>query len=220
MDPLTIAAIGTGGGLISMFGAAEQNALQRDMARAQYQIKLSNWRWSEMGNTLQHMYKNLEISRQNQARYRQNREIAKAANATRAIKEKGLRDNIGSQLVNLSRGQQQTSARLTSAMYGSNMNPRSGTAQALKRQLKEGGREAIKGLAMQNYLGKQNIIREQEAALARRDLYSHSSEAYYMPSQPPQYIDPPGFSTMQALGAFMGGAGSAIGMAGDIKSLG
>ena len=157
-------------GLINMFAASEQAAQAQDMARAQYAIKLSNWRWDEMGNTLQHMYRNLQLSRENQARFRQNREIARAANSTRALKEKTLRDNIGSQLVGLSRGQRQSAAQLTSAAYGAGLSPNSGTVKALKRQLDENGRSAIQQLAQENYMGKQAIIREQEAALSRRTI--------------------------------------------------
>lgn len=207
-------------GLINMFAASEQAAQAQDMARAQYAIKLSNWRWDEMGNTLQHMYRNLQLSRENQARFRQNREIARAANSTRALKEKTLRDNIGSQLVGLSRGQRQSAAQLTSAAYGAGLSPNSGTVKALKRQLDENGRSAIQQLAQENYMGKQAIIREQEAALSRRDLHGYNTEAYYMPSQPPQYIDPPGFSTMQALGAFAGGASQGVGMVSDFNTMG
>ena len=213
MDPVTAGIMGIGGGFISMMGAREQNAIQRDMARAQYNIRMSNYRWGEMGNSIQHMYRNLNISRQNQARFRQNREIARAANSTRAMKEKALQENVGSQLINISRAQQQSTAKLSTAASGAGLTPASGTVQALKRQLAEGGRDAVRSLALNNHLGKQNIIREQEAALARRDLYGYTNEAYYMPAQPPQYIDPPGMSTMGQLSAFMGGAASGMSIA-------
>ena len=213
------AIAGIAGGVFSAIGASEQAAAQQDMARAQYAINLSNWRWDEMGNSLQHMYRNLQLSRENQARFRQNREIARAANATRALKESTLRENIGAQLVSVSRANKQSSAQLTSSSYGAGLNPASGTVQALQRQLKENGRAAIQQLAKENYMGKQNIIREHEAALSRRDLYSYNTEAYYMPSQPPQYVDPPGMSTMGMLGAAMGGASSGIGIVGGLNDL-
>jgi hypothetical protein len=206
-----------GMGALQMFAGKEQAKNQALMQQAQHRIDMSNFARGEMIDRIQNMLKNEEISRVNQARWRQNRAIASAANETRALKEDVLRKNTATQLLNISRGQNQALDSLTSSAVAAGMTPQSGTAKALRRQLETKGYQEMVSLRANDYYARQNIIREQENALRTRDMYSHNEGAYYLPGQPPQLVQQTGTSFLQDATAFMGGAGQAVSMMGNIN---
>jgi hypothetical protein len=192
-------------------------AAQAAMEQAQHRIRLSNYNREVMQNTLQNMLKNEEISRVNQARWRQNRAIASAANETRALREERLSKNTASKLINISRGSNQSLDSLLSSAIGSGLSPQSGTASALRRQLEENGHKEMMFLKENDYYQRQNIIREQDNALRKRDLHSWNAGSYYMPGPAPQLVQQTGTSALQDMSAFMGGAASATQMMGGIN---
>lgn len=206
-----------GMGAMQMAGQRSAARTQARMEQEQHRIKMEAHRRGTMVNSLQNLLQNIEISRANQARWRQNRAIAKASNETRVLREGKLRRDSSTASINLSRGQNQALDSLTNAATGSNISPESGSFKAIKRAIQENSREGIKTLRMNDYFAKQNIIREQENALGRRDLTGYNQGKYYLGSPPPQLVQQVGTSALQSASAFLGGANQALGLMGGIN---
>ena len=209
--------LGMGG--LSMLGGMDANAQQRQMEQAQHAIRLSNYNREKMVGSLQNMMKNIEISRVNQARWRQNREIARAANTNRVLQEGELRRGVGGKLMQVSRGHTQALDNLASKAAGSGMTPESGTAMALKRMIEDASGAEMQNLRRNDYVARQNIIREQEKALASRDLYGYNQGSTYFSGPAPQLVQTAKTSPLQAATMFAGGAAQGLSMQGDLDSL-
>jgi hypothetical protein len=204
-------------GALNMFAGRQQAKTQAAVQRAQHAIDLSNYNRGKMIDNIQNLLKNEEISRINQARWRQNRAIAKAANETRALRENVLDKNTATQLINISRGNNQALDSLAVSSIGAGLSPQSGTVQALRRQLEENGHQEMMSLKNNDYYARQNIIREQENALRTRDLHGWNQGSYYLPGPAPTLVQQSGTSFLQDATSFMGGVQSSVGMMGNIN---
>jgi hypothetical protein len=209
--------LGMGG--LQMLSGMEANAQQRAMEQAQHAIRLSNYNREKMVGSLQNMMKNIEISRINQARWRQNREIARAANMNRVLQEGELRRSVGGKLMQISRGQSQALDTLTSKVAGSGMTPESGTARALRKMIQNASGQEMQNLKRNDYVSRQNIIREQDKALASRDLHGYKQGSTYFSGPAPQLVQTAKTSPLQAATMFAGGAAQGMSMAGDLNAL-
>ena len=68
-----------GMGILSIFQKRADEAKQRYMQQVQFAQNMSNRNWDTLNGSVQNLLKNIEIGRVNQARFRQNREIGRAA---------------------------------------------------------------------------------------------------------------------------------------------
>jgi len=214
-------ALAGGMGAMNMFAGQQQAETEQAIQRAQHAIRLSNYNRQTMIDNVQNLLKNEEISRINQARWRQNRAISKAANETRALQEGRLTRDTGAKLLNISRGHNQSLDSLAVSAVGAGLTPQSGTVKALARQLTENGHAEMTNLKTNDYLTRQNIIQQQENALAKRDLYSWNQGSYYLPGPAPTLVQQEGTSFLQDASAFMGGVSQGVGLMGNVnKALG
>jgi homoserine acetyltransferase len=212
-----------GMGLLNMFSAneeaAQQAAAQQWQEQAQHAVNTSNYYREIMTGSLQNMMKNIEISRVNQARLRQNRAIALAAIQTRALQEGQQRRQTASSLYNISIGSHQALDKLLTSASGAGISTQSGTYKALQRALLSKGKETMQSLKANDYLTRQNIIRQHDNALGQRDLYGWTQGSYYLPGPAPQLLQTPqhGRSFLQNLTSFMGGAGQGAQFMGNLN---
>ena len=72
-------ALTAGMGILSIFQKRADEAKQRYMQQVQFAQNMSNRNWEVLDGSVKNMLKNLEITRMNQARFRQNRKIGRAA---------------------------------------------------------------------------------------------------------------------------------------------
>ena len=205
-------------GGLNMLSGMEANAQQRQAEAAQHAIQMSNYNRQNMIGNLQNMMKNIEISRINQARWRQNREIARAANQNRVLQERELRKSVGGKMMQISRGRNQALDSLESRATGAGMTPESGTAKALRKMILTSSGQEMQNLRQNNYMARQNIIREQEKALASRDLYGYNQGSTYFSGPAPQLVQTAKTSPLQAASMFASGAASGIGLDADVTS--
>jgi len=204
-------------GGLSMLSGMQANAAQRQAEAAQHAIQMSNYNRENMIGNLQNMMKNIEISRINQARWRQNREIAKAANENRVLQERELRKSVGGKMMQISRGRNQALDALASKATGAGMTPESGTAKALRNMILTSSGQEMQSLRENNYMARQNIIREQEKALASRDLYSYNQGSTYFSGPAPQLVQTAKTSPLAAASMFASGAASGIGLDSSVQ---
>ena len=202
-------------GLLNMAAGQEQASAAEAQNKVKHLIAMSNYNMKVMQGGLENTFMNLQISRSNQARMRQNRAISKAANETRFVKERDLAKTFGGQLVKLGRGYTQALDSLATSSIGAGLNAQSGTVKALRRQILASNGQQMQNLREDNFISRQNIIREQENALAQRDLYGWNAESYFMPGQPPQYLEGPGYSPLQGAADAISGAGMAADFMGN-----
>ena len=207
---LDLLMMGMGG--LNMLSGMQANAQQRAQEQAQHAIRLSNYNRDTMIGNLQNMMKNIEISRVNQARWRQNREIARAANMTRVLQERELKKSIGGKLMQISRGHNRALDTLTSKIAGSGMTPESGTARALRKMISSASGQELQNLRQNDYMVRQNIIREQEKALGSRDLYGYNQGSTYFAGPAPQLVQTAKTSPLGAATMFASGVASGIDM--------
>lgn len=199
-------------GGLSILSGMQANKAQRAQEAAQHAIQLSNYNRQTMVGSLQNMLKNIEISRINQARWRQNREIARAANENRVLQEGELRKSVSGKLMQISRGHSQAMDSLSSRTAGAGLTPESGSAKAIRRMLLNSSAQDLQNLRSNDYMARQNIIREQEKALASRDLYGYNQGSYYFPGPAPQLVQTAKTSALGAATMFASGAASGIGL--------
>jgi hypothetical protein len=202
---------GVMGGL-SMLQGMQANKTQRAQEKIQHAINLANYNRQNMVGSLQNMFKNVEISRINQARWRQNRQIASTANENRVLQEGELRKSVGGKLLQISRGHTQAIDSLSSRTAGAGMTPESGTAKALRRMIMNSSAQDLQNLRSNDYMARQNIIREQEKALSSRDLFSYNQGSYYYPGETPQLMQTAKTSALGAATMFASGAAQGMNM--------
>ena len=214
-------AFSAGMGILNLMMASQKQKEKRHMEKARHLIRHSNYIRETQIGTMQNLLQNIEISRMNQARWRQNREIARAANQTRVLEEREHRKDLGGRLLQLSRGNNRSLDSLESNAWGNNLTPESGTFKTLRKMLIKANASDLQNLRENDYVARQNIIRKQEAALNKRDLYSWNAGSYYLPGPAPQLVQSMGYSAMQGMTDFASGFGqgmNTIGSLGDVGS--
>lgn len=208
--------LGVGMGVMSLLSANEQAEQQRLMAAIQHAQGMSNRNWGVLQGGVQNVLKNIEISRINQARHRANRSIEKAAMTSRAIKERALQKNLGSQLAEINNGLSDSLAKRKSVLTGKGLGFNSGTYKALEKSLVTNTAQVLTGVKVQNAIDKRNIKIEYENKLKQRDLFGWNNPEYYVPGQASGFVDPGGMSFLQGATAALGGAAQGISLASSI----
>tara|TARA_Y100000401_G_C8304499_1_gene216085 strand:+ start:529 stop:1206 length:678 start_codon:yes stop_codon:yes gene_type:complete len=213
-------AMGGVGAFLGIGSANEQAKIAAYQAKAKHANDMSKRNWQVIGDSVNNVFANIEISRRNQARWRMNREIARTAISNKAMKEIQRKKKLGSTLAQINKGFQDSEGNLLAAASGSNINPNSGTFKALKRALVESTENTLTGAKIEDYAMEQAIIREYEAELGKRDLFSFDMPTYYVPGSAPQeQAVPQSASFFQQASAGLSGFGAGVSMVSNLSSL-
>ena len=212
-------ALTAGMGILNIFQQKAEQEKQQYMQQVQFAQNMSNRNWDTLNGSVQNLLKNIEISRVNQARFRQNRAIGRAANSYAAIARRQLNKEIGSQLVEVNQGFKTSLGKLTAFASGSNLSTGSGTYKALKEQLKSNAGATLTAIKTNEFNERQNIQRGFEGILAKRDLFSYNMPSYYVPSQAPQNVASPGNNFLDYATAGLSGAAQGLDMVNTIGEI-
>ena len=208
-----------GMGILSIFQKRADEAKQRYMQQVQFAQNMSNRNWDTLNGSVQNLLKNIEIGRINQARFRQNREIGRAAISYKAASTRQLQKDTGSKLRQINQGYKSSIGKLTAARTGSGLSTNSGTYKALQNQFKANAGATLQAIKSNDHTERQNIQKAYEGILAKRDLFSYNMPSYYVPSQPPQNVASPGNNFMDYAAAGLSGAAEGLNMVNTIGSL-
>ena len=208
-----------GMGILSMFQKRADEAKQRYQQQVQFAQTMSNRNWDTLNGGVKNLLQNIEISRLNQARFRQNREIGRSANSYKALSQGQLRKDTGSKLIQINQGFRSSAAKLASASTGSGLSTNSGTYKALQEQLKSNAGATLASVKLTDFTERENIQRNYEGILAKRDLFSYNMPAYYIPSQPPQNVAKPAAGFLDYATAGLSGAAEGLNMVNTIGQL-
>tara|TARA_R110002020_G_scaffold57933_3_gene159080 strand:+ start:2483 stop:3277 length:795 start_codon:yes stop_codon:yes gene_type:complete len=213
-------AMGAAGAVLGIGAAKEQAAVQAYQAQAAHANAMSQRNWQVLGQGVNNLLDNIAISRRNQARWRMNRQIQDAAISNRALKELQSSRKLGSAIALINQGYQDTKGNLFAAAAGSNISPNSGTFKLLMNQLTDSTEETLVGAKVEKFAQDQAIIREYEAELGKRDLFSFDRPAYFVPGMAPQaQAVPQSAGFFQQATAALSGFGAGMNMVGGLKSL-
>jgi len=151
--------------------AGEQQKSQNALQRAQFEEQ-------EFNRKMQNQQKNRQIAKANAAKWMQNRNIAKAANKSRAEQEFWIQYNHENASGQFSRGFNKVNSQLQSNILQRGIKPSSQTAQALLRQSIETARKGMTSMSMNKENALVSAERKQRQALARRDFGYSNQEAF------------------------------------------
>ena len=214
--------IGLGMGAVSMIGGmaqadsgAESAAMQQwELQQAAANRRLE-WEHSEFVREGKIRAQNRDIAKANALKWMQNKNIAQAANKTRAEEEFYIRYNFNREVNNISTKVQQTNGAILENFAKRNINMRS----ANTRQLINMAIDDATGLVIDSRLNKENKMRsaerKQAAALASRD-FGYKNHTTFIPGM---YLQNPIMSPEQAyssthetgmMSALMGGVSSGL----------
>jgi len=208
-----------GMGILSIFQKRADEAKQKFAQQVEFAQNMSNRNWETLDGSVKNLLKNIEISRINQARFRQNREIGRAAMEYKALSKHELHKDTGSKLRQINQGLHSSMGKLSAAATGSGLSTNSGTYKALKNQFKANAGATLESIKINDHTERQNIQRAYEGLLAKRDLFSYNMPSYYVPSQPPQNVASPGNNFMDYASAGLSGAAEGLNMVNTIGQL-
>ena len=212
-------ALTAGMGILSIFQKRADEAKQRYMQQVQFAQNMSNRNWEVLDGSVKNLLKNLEITRMNQARFRQNREIGRAAQEYRSTARHQLQKDTGSKLRQINQGYKSSMGKLAAASTGSGLSTNSGTYKALKEQFKANAGATLQAIKINDHTERQNIQKAYEGILAKRDLFSYNMPSYFVPSQPPQNVGTPGNNFLDYATAGLSGATEGLNMVNTIGEL-
>ena len=200
MDPLTMGLLQGGSTMFQSMMAGRQQQAQAQAQQAQFE-------WQEFTRRMDTQIKNRQIAKQNAVRWQQNRNIAMAANRTRAEEEYWLRYNYNNETSAFSRNSRQANDQLLGHLHGRNINLKSQTAKQLLRSSIGGAKEFL----VNKRVGFENSMvsakRRQDAALSQRD-FGYTEHVTFMPGENLQATGTMQNALMQGL---VGGAISGVG---------
>jgi len=228
--------IGLGMGALNMFtgmgqagASSQQAALQAWQAQQAQQNRRLQFAHQEFLNRMQIQQKNREIARANATRWINNKNIALAANQTRAEEEFWLGWNFDNDLNMMSKKHKQVNDQLLTNLTQRNINWRSGTARQLLRASLEKSKEAFADRRMSHTNAMRGAERKQLMSLSKRDFGYNAATTYIpgffadVPTVDPQSAGSMAYQTGM-VSALMGGIsaglqGAALGaQLGDISS--
>lgn len=214
--------MGLAAGAVSMFSGAQQaeagaqsSAMQQWEAQQNAANRRAEWEHSEFMREGAIRAQNRDIAKANALKWLKNKNIANAANKTRAEEEFYVRYNFNREVNDISNKVQQTNNALLDNFGKRNINMRSATAKRVVNM----ALEDATGLVVDSAINKQNKMRSAErrqaAALASRD-FGYKNHTTFIPGM---YLENPVMSPEQAYdstyssgmaSALMGGVSSGM----------
>jgi hypothetical protein len=214
--------MGLAAGAVSIFSGAQQAeagaqsaALQQMQAQQSAANRRAEWAHSEFMRESKIRAQNRDIAKANALKWLKNKNIANAANKTRAEEEFYIRYNFNREVNNISSKVQETNNALLANFGKRNINMRSATAKRVVNM----ALEDATGLIVDSAINKQNKMRsaerKQAAALASRD-FGYKNHTTFIPGM---YLENPIMSPEQAYdntystgmaSALMGGVSSGL----------
>ena len=188
------------GGVSLLSGAQQAGAAADSAALQQWELQQAaanrrrEWEHSEFLREGKIRAQNREIAKANALKWLQNKQIASAANKTRAEEEFYIRYNFNREVDNISQKVQQTNNAILENFGKRNINMRSANSKRLINM----AIDDATGLVIDARLGKENKMRsaerKQAAALASRD-FGYKNHITFIPGM---YLENPIMSPDQA----------------------
>jgi hypothetical protein len=167
-----IMGLGTlGMNLLGGLGQSQQN----EMRKAEF----DHAEWTRKMKVQQ---QNRQIAKTNAAKWMANKQIAKAANKTRAQKEYWVEYNYDNQTNEFSRSYQAANDKISASLAKGRIPEGSGTARALLRSNLEVAKKALVNKRADKDNKMITAKREQDAALSRRD-FGYAEAVQFMPGE-------------------------------------
>tara|TARA_Y100001968_G_C19377029_1_gene728216 strand:+ start:870 stop:1574 length:705 start_codon:yes stop_codon:yes gene_type:complete len=181
MDPITMGLMMGGSQLFSSILGGQSQVAQNAIQRAQ-------WEEQEYNRQLNNQIKNRNIAKANAAKWMQNVKIGKAAAKAKGEQEFWLRYNFDNASGQFSRQSQKVNDSLQTSLLNRNVNPNSGTAQALLRQSLETANRGMTSRKVQFSNALVSADRQMQQTLAKRD-FGYRDQEKFIPGQLYQQSD-------------------------------
>ncbi len=199
---VTAALVAGGGTLFSSMMQGQASAAQAAAQKQQFE-------WSEFTRRMDTQIKNRQIAKQNAIRWQQNKDIASAANKTRAEEEFWLRYNYDNETSAFSRQTKQANDQLVGTLSGRNINLKSQTAKQLLRQSLETNKEFLVNRRVAFGTSMLTAKRKQENALSTRN-FGYNAHITFMPGVDTS-PDPKSIMKNALISGLVGGAAAGYG---------
>tara|TARA_Y100001963_G_scaffold105867_1_gene146239 strand:+ start:1593 stop:2234 length:642 start_codon:yes stop_codon:yes gene_type:complete len=158
--------VGIIAGATALLGAYESGSAASNQIKAAENAQ----KWQDFQNALNLQRQNREITKKNAQKWQMNKNIAEAANITRAEEEFWLRYNFNNESGTLGRNTKAANDSLLASFHGRGIGSNSQTAKQMQRMSFENAKQAMVDRRVQHGTQMLSAERKQDAALARRDF--------------------------------------------------
>ena len=153
-----------------------------EQAKAQNAIQRAQHAEKEYNRQLNNQIKNRNIAKANAAKWMQNVKIGEAASKARGEQEFWLKYNFDNASGQFSRQYQKMNDSIQSSLLQKNINPKSGTAQAILRQTMKTAQTGMTSRSTQFSNSLVSAERQQQQLLAKRD-FGYQGQEKFIPGQ-------------------------------------